>query len=431
MGKWGVERASPGHTGDSEVIRTPPNDRETSFAIVRPPGGAARIAAAFALDRNTSAVAGAMFLQGLGEHLWRRFIPKYLEALGAPVTAIGLFGSTEDFLDGVYQYPGGWLADHYGRRRALQVVLLLAGAGYALYAIAPRWPVVFAGLLFVSAWNSMGQPTLFAVVGDTLPPARRTVGFTVQAVLRRVPLAIAPTLGGLAIAAFGTRGGVRAALVVTMAMTALTLVIVARVRIPVVREHQPTGIRGVWATFPGPLRWLLTSDVLIRTCEGLVDVFLVLYATEIVGVSAPHFGALLGVQAMTSIVSYVPAARLADRTGRKPFVIATFLAFALFPIAVVASRSAGALTLAFVVGGLRELGEPARKALIVTAVAPALRARSVGLYYLIRSVAIAPAALVGGLLWQVRPSLPFMVAGAIGLAGTGLFTLTVRARDAA
>jgi MFS family permease len=393
--------------------------------------GAARISAALALDRNTGAVAAAMFLQGFGEHLWRRFVPKYLEALGAPVTAIGLFGSAEDLLDGAYQYPGGWLADYYGRRRALQLVLVLAAGGYALYWIAARWPVMFAGLLFVSAWNSMGQPTLFAVVGDSLPPERRTIGFTIQAALRRVPLAIAPAVGGLAIAAFGIRGGVRAALMVTVAMTALTLVVVARVRIPVVREPHSTGIRGVWAAFPTPLRWLLASDVLIRTCDGLVDVFLVLYATDIVGVTAPRFGALVGVQAVTSMVSYVPAARLADRTGRKPFVIATFLAFALFPIAVVLSRSTAALTLAFVVGGLRELGEPARKAMIVTAVAPALRARSIGLYYLIRSAAIAPAALVGGLLWQVRPSLPFLIAGAVGLTGTGLFALTVRARDAA
>jgi MFS family permease len=405
--------------------------RAPAIARVGTTGGVGRISAALGLDRNTGAVAGAMFLQGFGEHLWRRFLPKYLEVLGAPVTAIGLFGSAEDLLDGAYQYPGGWLADRYGRRRALQVVLVLAAGGYALYRIAPRWPLVFAGLLLVSAWNSMGQPTLFAVVGDSLPPDRRTVGFTVQAVLRRVPLALAPTLGGLLIAAYGTRGGVRAALVVTMVVTALTLVVVARVRIPVVREHQATGIRGVWARFPTPLRWLLASDVLIRTCEGLVDVFLVLYATEIAGVTAPQFGALVGVQAVTSMVSYVPAARVADRTGRKPFVIATFLAFALFPVAVVLSHSMAALTLAFVVGGLRELGEPARKAMIVTAVAPALRARSIGLYYLIRSAAITPAALVGGLLWQVRPALPFVVAGAVGLAGTALFALTGRARDAA
>ena len=77
------------------------------------------------------------------------------------------------------------------------------------------------------------------------------------------------------------------------------------------------------------------------------------------------------------------------------------------------------------VGGLREIGEPARKALIVDLAEPHLRARSVGLYYLLRSLAITPAAFTGSLLWQIRPSLPFLAAGVVGLVGTVLFVLTV------
>jgi hypothetical protein len=73
------------------------------------------------------------------------------------------------------------------------------------------------------------------------------------------------------------------------------------------------------------------------------------------------------------------------------------------------------VALAFVVGGLREIGEPARKALIVDLAQPHLRARSVGLYYLVRSLAIAPAAFVGGVLWKVSPGLPFYVAAVAGV----------------
>jgi MFS family permease len=165
--------------------------------------------------------------------------------------------------------------------------------------------------------------------------------------------------------------------------------------------------------------------VLIRTAEGMVDVFLVIYATNVIGVTAAQFGVLVGVQMATAIVVYIPAARLADRVGRKPLVVATFLAFSLFPGAVVLASGFGGLLLAFVVGGLREIGEPARKALIVDLALPHLRARSVGLYYLVRSVAITPAALIGGLLWTVSPALPFLVAGAIGFMGTVVFVLTV------
>jgi MFS family permease len=386
---------------------------------------------ALGLERNVVAVAAAMFLLGLGENLWKSFLPKYMQALGAPVVAVGLFGTLRDFLDGAYQYPGGWIADRWGRRRALLVFIAVAAVGYAVYAIAPSWPFLLAGLVFGMAWTSMASPTLFAVVGDALPRGRRAIGFTVQSILKRLPIVIAPTLGGVAIALLGVRGGVRLGLVITIALSFVALAAVARVRIPVLREETPTGIRGVWRSLPPPLRWLLASDVLIRTCEALVDVFLVIYATSIVGLTAPQYGALVAIQMATAILVYVPASKIADSAGRKPFVIATFVCFAAFPVAVVVSRTFPALAAAFVVGGLREIGEPARKAMIVDLSRPEIRARSIGLYYLVRSAAIAPAAFTGGLLWGIHPSIPFLVAATVGMAGVVLFAATVEERYAA
>ncbi len=390
-----------------------------------------RLVDALGLERNIVAVSVAMFLLALGENLWKRFLPKYLQMLGAPVAAIGLFGTCEDFLDGVYQYPGGWIADRYGRRRALLLFVTLATLGYVLYWLAPSWPFVFVGLVFVMAWSSMASPTLFAVVGDALPRGRRALGFTVQSILRRVPIAIAPILGGLAIAAYGLQTGVHLGLVVTVVLSMVTLGVVSRVNIPVMPDPVPTHIVAVWRSLPTPLRWLLTSDIFIRTCEGLVDVFLVLYAINVIGISAPAYGVLVAVQMTTAIVSYILVARFADRMGRKPFVMATFAAFALFPVAVVLARDFATLVAAFVVGGLREIGEPSRKALIVDLAAPSLRARSVGLYYLIRSLTITPAAFIGGLLWEVTPALPFWMAGLIGLVGVVVFAMTVEERYAA
>lgn len=406
----------------------------TRLAKDRAPARAARaphgLAAALALEPNIIAASGAIFLLGLGENLWRRFVPKYLEALGAPVIAIGLFGTTEDFLDGVYQYPGGWIADRYGRRRALQLFVVLAALGYVVYWAAPTWPWMFAGILFVSAWSSMASPALFAVVGDSLPSERRTMGFTVQAVVKRIPLAVAPTLGGLLIATLGVRGGVRTSLLATVSLAAVTLAVVARMRIPVFPSHATHTMRSVWRAFPHPLRWLLASDIFIRTCDGMVDIFLVLYAINVVHITAPEFGALVAVQAVAAMLAYAPGAVVADRVGRKPFVAATFLAFAAFPLAVILSHSFAGLVAAFTVGGLRELGEPARKALILHMAPAELRARSIGLYYFLRSLAIAPAAFIGGVLWKVSPALPFTLAGLIGLTGTAVFLATVDERHA-
>ncbi|HEY9515689.1 MAG TPA: MFS transporter, partial [Gemmatimonadaceae bacterium] len=393
-----------------------------------PRGG--RVAAVLGLTPDIVAVSMAIFLMGLGENLWRRFLPKYLESLGAPITAIGLFGTAEDFLDGVYQYPGGWVADRYGRRRALILFVSLTTAGYALFALMPAWPLAFAALALVMAWDAMASPTLFAVVGDALPSEKRTMGFTVQSFLRRVPIVLAPAIGGLAIAYFGLRGGVQLGLLASIALAMLTLAVASRVRIPIVPDESPMHIGRVWQAFPRQLRWLLASDVFIRTCDAMVDVFLVLYAVNVIHISMASFGVLVAVQAATAMLIYLPAARIAERTGKKPFVVATFAAFALFPLAVVNATSFTALVVAFVVGGLREIGEPARKALIIDLAVPSLRARTVGLYYLGRSLAIAPAAFVGGLLWQSSPALPFYIAATLGVLGTLVFVRTVDAEHA-
>jgi MFS family permease len=375
-------------------------------------------------DRPVLLVSAAMFLLSGGENLWRKFLPKYLQALGAPIRAVGFYGSLEDFLDGIYQYPGGFLGDHLGRRKALLLFVALAMIGYAIYAAAPSWTWAIVALVFAMAWGSMASPTLFAVVGDALPKERRALGFTLQAVLRRIPILIAPIAGGLLIARAGVVRGVQILCAITFVLGALTLLVVSRVRIDKI-AGAPANIRGVWRAMPRNLRMLLLSDIFIRTCEGLVDEFVVIWATSIAGLTAPQYGALIAVQTATSIAVYLPAAKIADRIGRKPVVIATFLCFSLFPVAVIAAPTFKMMIAAFVVGGLREIGEPARKALIVDLAQPVLRARTVGLYYLIRSVAITPAAFIGGLLWERQPSLPFVFAMIVGLFGTLFFALTV------
>src|SRR5215210_1271530 len=129
----------------------------------------ARVADYLSLERNVAAVSAAVFLMGLGEELWKKFLPKYLEALGAGTIVIGLFGTTRDFFDAIYQYPGGWLADRVGRRRAFLTFLAFACLGYLIYLFSPSWPWFFVGLAFVMAWNSMASPAVFAVIGDSLP----------------------------------------------------------------------------------------------------------------------------------------------------------------------------------------------------------------------------------------------------------------------
>jgi MFS family permease len=381
------------------------------------------------LERNVSIASAAVFLLGLGEELWKKFLPKYLEALGATTPIIGLFGTAENFLDAIYQYPGGWLADRLGRRRAFLVFVSLASTGYLIYLFSNSWPLVFVGLGFAMAWQSMASPAIFAVIGDSLPPERRAMGFTIQSILKRVPIVIAPLLGGVLILRLGLLRGIHVGLIVTLVLAVVTILFVRRINIEI-KASQATNIRGVWRTFHAALKRLLISDVIIRMCEGMTGVLLILYVTNVKGLSTARYGTLIAIQTVTSILVYIPAGKIADRVGRKPVVILTFVSFALFPLAVVMASSFALLVVAFVIGGLREIGEPARKAMIVDFAQSDVRARSVGLYYLIRSLSITPAAAVGGLLSKLSPEVPFVTAAVIGLVGTIVFAATVEERFA-
>lgn len=388
-----------------------------------------RLRDSLGLERNVAAASAAVFLFSMGEELWKKFLPKYLESLGAGIAVIGLFGTAKDFFDAIYQYPGGWLADRVGRRRAFLVFIALASTGYLIYLFSPSWPFVFLGLAFAMGWTSMASPAIFAVIGDALPKNKRAMGFTFQSLIKRLPMAVAPLIGGAMIATFGIKSGIRAGLIITLALAAITVLIVLVINIPVARG-EPVNIRGVWRSFHDALKRLLISDIIIRMCEGLPDVLIILYVTNVIGVSVARYGVLVAIQLVTSILVYVPAAKLADRIGRKPFVIATFVCFALFPVAIVLSSSFASLVVAFVIGGLREIGEPSRKAMIVDFAVPHLRARTVGLYYLVRSLSISPAAAIGGLLWRIAPEAPFITAGIVGIIGAAVFAATVEERYA-
>src|SRR4051812_89682 len=272
-------------------------------------GWRARLADYLSLERNVTIASAAIFLLGIGEELWKKFLPKYLEALGASAPIIGFFGTAEDFFDAVYQYPGGWLADHLGRRRAFLIFIALASAGYLVYLVSPSWPFLFVGLALVMAWQSMASPAIFAIIGDSLPRERRAMGFTLQSILKRVPIVIAPNVGGTLISSMGLVKGVHVGLIITLALAAAAFLLALKIRISNQRVHS-IGMRGVWRSFHGVLKRLLISDIIIRTCEGMTGVLAILYVTNIHGFSVAAYGALIAIQMSTSIVVYIPAGKV-------------------------------------------------------------------------------------------------------------------------
>src|SRR5439155_952221 len=227
-------------------------------------------------------------------------------------------------------------------------------------------------------------------------PAKRAAGFGWQSVVRRIPTMVAPPLGGLLIAGLGLAAGVRVGLVVTIGCCLIAVLVLSFLyRESPARPHEPVRMAGVWRSFDARLRRLLVADILARWAEGIPKVFVVIYCTRNLGLTALLFGWLMTVQRATNLVAYLPAIGLGDRPNRKPFVLATFAFFAVFPLFLANVTDFWGLVIAFVVAGLWEVGEPARKALIIDLAHAEARGRAIGIYYLARNLAVFPAALVG------------------------------------
>jgi MFS family permease len=400
------------------VSMTPSNQKKR--------GGAANF---FALKRNLVILLIATFVIGAGEELWIRFLPKYLQALGAGVFVIGLFDALRTLLGAVYAYPGGVLVDRWGHRRAFLAFNLFSIAGYSAVLLIPHWAAVIAGMFLFLSWTCFSLPASFSLIGASLGPNRHAMGVGVQAVIKRLPIMFAPIAGGYLIDRFGIIDGVRIGLVLSIALSGITLFVQRGLRDEPVSDigalERWNFLRSLRA-FESPLRRLLLSDILIRFCERIPYAWVVIYAMDHVGANAREVGVLTTIEVVVASACIIPISHFADKHGREPFVLATFGFFTLFPVALWFSNSFVMLAVAFAVRGLKEFGDTPRKALIIGYCAPERRGQMIGAYYLVRDLFVSTGAILGAWLWKLGPRANFMGAAAFGLTGTIIYFAATR-----
>src|SRR6266513_2031891 len=397
---------------------------------------ASKLADFFGLKRNLVILLIAIFVIGAGEELWMRFVPKYLQAVGATVFVIGLYDALRTLLSAIYAYPGGVFADRWGHRQAFIIFNVVSIVGYALVLFIPHWGAVIAGLFFFLSWSCFSLPATLSLVGAALESNRHSMGVGVQAVIKRLPIMIAPIFGGILIDRFGITGGVRIALIISILLSALTILVQRQMREESKAElgvAAATALRperwSFWRSlreFNSPMRRLLLSDILVRFCERIPYAWVVIFAMDYIGVSGEQVGILIAVEMAAAMLCIIPASYYADRHAREPFVIVTFVMFTLFPINLLISRSFPALVIAFVIRCLKEFGDTSRKALIIGYSDSERRGQMLGAYYLVRDLIVSSGAILGASLWKLGPGPNFVGAAALGAAGTIFYVKTIR-----
>src|SRR5512137_747691 len=156
-----------------------------------------KLADFFGLQRNIVALLAMVILVGLGEKMAERFLPLYLMALGGGTFSVGLLNGLDNLLSALYSFPGGYASEKLGHKRALLLFNLIAMAGYAVVIAVPNWQAVILGAILFISWTAISLPATMDMVATVLPKNKRTMGVSVNSLVRRIPMALGPIIGGV------------------------------------------------------------------------------------------------------------------------------------------------------------------------------------------------------------------------------------------
>src|SRR6267143_6274315 len=167
-----------------------------------------------------------------------RFVPKFLQSLGAGVFVIGLYDALRTLLGAVYAYPGGVIVDLWGHRRAFLTFNIVSIVGYAFVLLVPHWAAVIVGIFLFLSWSCFSLPATFSLVAAALEANRHAMGIGVQSVIKRLPIMVAPFFGGILIDRLGMQPdghinvipGVRVCLIISIVLSGAAIFVQRRMQ---------------------------------------------------------------------------------------------------------------------------------------------------------------------------------------------------------
>ncbi len=77
----------------------------------------------------------------------------YVLKLGATETILGIIGLAGFLALASMQFPGGYLADKFGRKWLVSSMTLGVTLSFVFCAIAPSWPFILIGMILVNFFN--------------------------------------------------------------------------------------------------------------------------------------------------------------------------------------------------------------------------------------------------------------------------------------
>jgi len=351
----------------------------------------------------------------------------YVLKLGATETILGLIALSGFLALASMQFPGGYLADKFGRKWLVSTMTFGVGLSFILYALAPSWPFILLGVVLMSFINSIYQPALMAIVSDSLPPENRGMGFSIIMLITSTSTTPGPLVALVLHDWFGLVQGMRIAYGIVVGLFLIagllrlklkeTFVSCGRPRLSELLRSYPTALKesfGVWGKLSRSMFYLFVSSATTMTGIAAVQLFFSVYAIKVLQVGEDIWPLVLTALPITSILLAIPIGKVVDKINRK---IPIMFAYACFGAALLLFM-AGDVVKLFVslvlFGAGMVMMNAASSALQADLTPKEHRGKVVGFMSFMNYILMAIGSFLGGFLYEhVSPQMPFLFAFAL------------------
>jgi len=369
---------------------------------------------------NISVLASSNSIRSLGGFVGV-YISLYFVEIGGNALTLGLLASAVSLIQFFTLSVGGFMADYYGRRKVIVLAAFYAVFFPLLYAVVQDWRV-FGALTVLSTVETVANPAVHAIVADSIPPEKRTMGIASLQVISSLPSVMAPLMGGWLIQNYGLKDGFKMACVYAAAFTFIStipiFVFLKETMHP--RVDKPDfplrsalfGFTKLSAhTLPRDIKGLIASYALVMFANSAVARNYVLFASGVVGLTALEWGIVVSLQLLVASSLKIPGGWLSDRFGKRKIMIISLLTAAPAIILFTFSSSLIQVVVAallLVAAGIYYA--PAYEALQADVTPRPVRGRITALWDMSNAVSTALGGFAGGFTYQVvGPAVPFYV----------------------
>jgi len=354
------------------------------------------------------------------------YYPKYVEGLGGTPFIVGVIGFASYATLALVQFPGGYLADKYGRRWLIVTMTFGTAVAYVLYAAAPTWHFILVAAVLQSLCL-IYQPALLALIADSMPPEKRGMGFSIFNLVHSVSV-LSPIIAGFLSIRYGLIFGMRIAYLIVAVSFLIGAVLRMRLRETLGNRTERMPLGESFRAFPDSVNkslralktasrsmlFLFASFAIYNFAWFACSLNLIFYATEVLHITDFEWAVLMMWFSAVGILSALPCGKIVDKFGRKKPLLMGWLLFIPAMIGFVYGNLITLLICFLLLGMASILANTAYPALQADMVAREKRGKIAGSTYFFFYIMNSLGQLSGGFMYQyLSPALPFLLSSTL------------------